>query len=318
MGWSGLWDELGSIGKAVLGTIARVAAVVIEEAKKLVDHVATELSKAFRAEPKTDQERIERELQDVNERIQYLRKKYKERGGLSDKEKRQWHELRAERDELNSQLSSLERYQTAAEISEKEKDYSAIHITDETAHILQYHVGQNAFNKICECRRPMVLQWNRNIETPGLKDLVWGCSGWYIEAKGRRACEKMVRLTMDDLDLFANLKRPEFSISSEQLTKIALDPVKAKRLRAALHGIKENHRSRRMGVAVYRCPVHGESLLLRKKKDPKGFLDEFLLGCPRWLPDNAGCNFIVKLKSAAQVSGLLDAETGSGLIKTAG
>jgi len=70
-----------------------------------------------------------------------------------------------------------------------------------------------------------------------------------------------------------------------------------------------------MGIATYRCPIHGESLRLQRKNLRNDqILDEYFLGCPRWLPDNMGCNFLVKLKSAAQISSVLDMEQRVGVL----
>ena len=72
-------------------------------------------------------------------------------------------------------------------------------------------------------------------------------------------------------------------------------------------------RRMRTGVTNYRCPVHKERLLPRRKHDAFALLDEFFLGCPRWTPDGEGCNFVVKLKSAAQLAGFL-ASAGESVI----
>jgi hypothetical protein len=65
---------------------------------------------------------------------------------------------------------------------------------------------------------------------------------------------------------------------------------------------------------AYRCPVHGETLALREKRDARSLLDRYFLGCPRWLPDRTGCPYIVKLKSAAQLDAYLRAAEGEGVI----
>ena len=47
-------------------------------------------------------------------------------------------------------------------------------------------------------------------------------------------------------------------------------------------------------------------------------LDEYFLGCPRWLHDNSGCNFLIKLKSAAQISSVLNSEVQKGVLQVSG
>ncbi len=320
MSW---WETVGSffsdvvkVGKAVLNVVAETAGAAVRHAKQFVDEVWKEASKALRSEPKSEKERLERELQEVNAKIQHLRKKYKDQSGLNSSDTRLWKNLKEQRSHFNDQLRALDQVENAEEIVEKEADYKAIEISDDTAHILQFHVGQSTFNKICpgdHCGRPMVLQWRRDLTTAGIKDFYWGCSGFYQD----RACTITTPLSRHDLVLFANLNRPEFEISSQELTKVVLDKRRSMKLQAALDSIRDQHRKRHLGIAIYRCPIHGESMILRKKKaNSVGLLDANFLGCPRWLPGNAGCNFVIKLKSAAQISSVLEAESGGGIMQT--
>jgi hypothetical protein len=314
--WDGLFNVVGAVfdgvlqvGKAVFKALPIVVDATIKAARKIVDEVEKAADEAFREEPKTVREHIERALQEVNARIQRIRQKYQENGFLNQTDQETWNYLRQQRNELNEKLTALDQINTAEDIVKQEKDYDATTISDDNAQILQFHVGQSTHNKICVCGRPMVLQWNRDLTTAGLKDFFWGCSGWYIENKGKRACIRQVRLSQDDLRLFANLNRAEFKVTSIELTRKILDPKRAKRVREALDSIRDEHYKRNLGIAIYRCPIHGESLRLkRKKQSDKGLLDEYFLGCPRWLPHNAGCNFIVKLKSAGQISSVIAGE----------
>ena len=120
--WSDLWVVAVTVGKAVIGVVSDGIRYVVDGAKKFVDAASDEISKLFRGDPKSEKERIERQLQEVNERAQSLRRRYKERGQLSDTERQQWRELRTKREELNEQLRSLEQYETAGELVAKEKD----------------------------------------------------------------------------------------------------------------------------------------------------------------------------------------------------
>ena len=155
-------------------------------------------------------------------------------------------------------------------------------------------------------------QSNRN---GWLSDFFWGCSGWYEKTSDKRACLRRKPLRHEELNLFANAGRPEFQISSPQLTRATLNPDKARRIRQALDSVKDSHDKKRMGIATYRCPIHGESLRLRRKNQATSeVLDAYFLGCPRWLPNDAGCNFLVKLKSPAQISSILDTEQDHGVL----
>lgn len=319
MGWADLGKKFITgmilVGRAVGGVLAPVAKKIVQGAKGFVDDFVAGFSDKIREEPKTAQERAERELQQVNEEIASLRKRHLERGGLSESDKARWIVLKQRRDELNQEISGIDQFAAAEEIVKEEKSYQPVVITDHNAHVLQYHVGQSAYNKFCTCGRPMILQWDRRINTPGLKDFFWGCSGYYIMLDGRSVCSRTQRLTASDLNLFANMNRPEFDVDSSTLTRETINPVKARRIRQALDSIHGAQRSKKMGIATYRCPVHGESLRLqRKNQTTNNLLDEYFLGCPRWLPNDAGCNFIVKLKSASQISSVLNAEQYMGVL----
>jgi hypothetical protein len=313
--FGGVFTTFKFIGRAFLQVAAPVVTAIVQGAKDFVDGLVTGFSEGMRDEPKTAQERSERELQQVNEEIVDLQRRYREQGGLNDQQKRRWATLRERRNALNQEIAAIDKFSAAEEIVQEEKSYRPVVITDENAHILQYHVGQSAYNKLCQCGRVMVLQWNRRVATAGLSDFFWGCSGYYVKVEGQAVCQRTQQLTFQDLNLFANLNRPEFEVDSVTLTRETINPVKARRIRQALDSIRGAHREKRLGITVYRCPIHGESLRLQRNSQPSGqLLDEYFLGCPRWLPKNAGCNFLVKLKSAAQISSVLDTEQNQGVL----
>jgi hypothetical protein len=319
MGWAArltsIITTVTRVGRAIVGVIAPIAKVIVKSAKDFVDGVFTGFSEGIRDEPKSAQEKFERELQEVNAKIMTLRKLSLGRGEPTKEQRQEWATLKEQRNALNKEISALDQVLATKEIVEEEKNYQPIIITDANAQVLQYHVGQSTHNKLCQCGRSMVLQWDRRTSTAGLHDFFWGCSGYYVELNGRRACQKTQQLTFADLNLFANLNRPEFEIASLTLTRETINPVKANRIRQALDGIRDSQKSKRLGITTYRCPIHGESLRLQRKNQAAGqLLDEYFLGCPRWLPDNKGCNFLVKLKSAAQISSVLDTEYKKGVL----
>lgn len=177
------------VGRAVAGAAEPVIKEMMEGARKLVDEVAKRAGKAFREEPKTVRDSLERELQDINERIAALRKKYQSGGSPSQRDLDLSKHLKQRRREINEQIDGLNQVDHAQEMVKDENDYKPVVITDDNAHILQYHVGQNTYNKACpECGRAMVLQWNRAVKTPGVRDFYWGCSGWYIKRDEKRVC----------------------------------------------------------------------------------------------------------------------------------
>ena len=312
---TGFISTVAQVGRAVIGVAIPVSKVIVQSAKDLVNGVVASFEKGVRTDPQSARQHAERELQQVNDEIAVLKKLYLANQRLNSEQDQRWHELRSRRDVLNGEITAIDKFTTAQEIIKEEEHYRPIVISDANAHVLQYHVGQSTHNKMCVCGRDMVLQWNRATVTAGLHDFFWGCSGYYIRVNNRAACERTQQLTFEDLNLFANLNRPEFGIESATLTREAINPVKARRIRQALDSIRGAQQSKKVGIVTYRCPIHGESLRLQRKNQASDqLLDAYFLGCPRWLPNNAGCNFLVKLKSAAQISSVLDTEHSTGVL----
>lgn len=269
-----------------------------------------ELDLSQRPEPPAQQqEQLERQLQQVNAEILSLRKRFLDRGNLTDAERQRSRELTEQRSKLAAELGTLDKFTNAETIVREEKDYQVIAIEDSTTHILQYHVGQSTYNKACPaCGRPMVLQWRRDQAAVQAREVFWGCSGWYHKdhKTNQPMCSQTARLTPDDLKLFANRNRPEFDLTPTELGSHIQSPQRAARLRQALDDIRSQQRKNHIGIESYRCPIHGERLMLKRKRELTGdILDEYFLGCPRWLPDDRGCNFLVKLKAPAQLAALV-------------
>jgi hypothetical protein len=316
MGWlSSAWSALKHVGGAVLGVVGRVAATVVAEAKIFINDVVTGYSEGRRAKPETEQEHAERALESVNDEIMKLRQRYRDNRGLTDSENTRWQELKKRRVELNDVITEVDKLHTAKCIVGQEKDYRSLLVNDASAHVLQYHVGKSTYNKVCRCGRPMVLQWSLKNGSERLDNFFWGCSGYYLLRGQMHACTRIEPLTPADRSLFVNMNRPEFELDAATLTKEAINPTKAKKLRQALDSIQQSHKEKRAGIATYRCPFHGESMRLQRKNEHVDQLfDQYFLGCPRWLPDKSGCNFLIKLKSAAQVSSVLDTEQRQGVL----
>lgn len=315
-----IWGDIKSVGRGFIEIAAPRVRAIIAKSGEIVRAVAEAVAKPFGPEPSDPIEPTERELAEVNKQIWRLRERYQVSGELSAHERRNLEHLRAERLRLTEEIGQLNRVKTAEEVWHHQGEYAATQIADNTAHILQYHVGQSTDNKMCpNCGRPMVLQWQRALQTAKVRDFFWGCSGWYvIRRNGELACKKKQQLSSADLQMFANLSRPEFQLTSPELTGLITAAGSADRLRRLLDEIVNEHRRSRRGTELYRCPMHGEALRLKRNRNGHGILDEYSLRCAWWLPGNAGCNYLVKLKSAAQLSAILDVECGNGIIAATG
>lgn len=305
-------------GRELIRVTAPKARAIKEKVREYVDEFTRRTRRAFRRPPASERDFVERQLADVNDRVMVL-KRLHERRGLRDSEVAEWRRLKAKRQELRSELESLDGEDLVADIVDEDQAFEPVTVDDENAHLIDMVVGKSTYGKDCRiCRRAMILQWDRRVETPRLSDFFWGCSGWYILlGPDRHACYYKEGLLPADYDIFANMRRPEFAGTARDLSKLVLDPGKRSRIRAALDSIRDAHKRDRKGLAHYRCPVHGETLRLRRKRQADdSLLDEYFLGCPRWLPDHAGCNFLIKLKSPARISAALEAGLGDGAVLT--
>ena len=306
------------VGSAVTNATQVVTSNFIKGAKWVADRTFEMVQAGLAEPPKTVREYQERELQEINRKISHLRERCLNNQGLTETEDAEWQYLRQRRKEIIDQLRDTDQAVTSEEVVKKESDFQDVSISHDNVHILQFFTGHSTYNKVCLCGRSMTLQWKSNVQNLSIRDFFWSCSGWYQhKPDGSRLCDNCVNLSADDLRLFAYTKRPEFQVTSQELNQeVLLNSHRAQRIRDALDSIRSDHRARGIGIATYRCPIHGESLVMRRKRAARNnILDEYFLGCPRWLPNNVGCNFIMKLKSAAQISSVVDTEYGQDIFK---
>lgn len=300
-------DGVVKTGKQLIKVTEPVVRRVMQKARDLADEAARRVQR-MRGDANSEREVVERQLQEVNARIARLRSNHQRNGTLSDREKEEWRRLKERRERLIDDIEDLDSAEFASDVADEGENYETTQVTEKDAHLIDMVTGQSTFGKKCRlCARAMVLQWNRKVGTPGLRDFFWGCSGWYVVlAGGRNACRHTERMTSDDFNIFANVKRPEFQVTANELARRVLDPARQQKLREALEGIRSKNKVSDIGIAHYRCPVHGESLRLqRKNATSDGMLDEYFLGCPQWLPEQRGCNFIIKLKSPGRISAVI-------------
>ena len=254
-------------------------------------------------------------LRSVNDEIMHLRNQRMSSGSLSDRARKRWEDLRAERDQLLSELNQGKEVRAAEKIFETESLIDKVEIDLETTHVLQYNAFADTLGKQCRvCGRPMKLQWKRDLSVAEPKDFYWGCTGWYVVQGDRRACTQTEKLQRNDYGLMTDTTAPEFSMTAEEFGIILTDKGTEKIIDTRLNDLKSDLNSGHRGVELATCPVHGENMVLRRKQNATGLLDAYFLACPYWQPNNAGCTFIEKLKSGSQLAALLKSETGRGVL----
>ncbi|MCA0387049.1 MAG: hypothetical protein LCH52_01000 [Bacteroidetes bacterium] len=292
------------IGAAVYA-IGTVAAYVGEKAVELY-HVAKQAYNDYKSGNSYQEKRKNRySRQDINERIVDLEDKRKRDGRLSEYEKHELDQLYARRKTLIDEAIQYNEMEAAGEFTENSSGYEDVEVDSSNIHIVQFHVGQSVSNKRCSvCGRPMTLQWNRSSKNTSLTDMFWGCTGYYSGA-----CRATAPFQKSDARLFTNTGREEFQITAGQLDTIIQHPAAQQNIVKRMRDIKFET------IEKYFCSEHGLELVLQEKFDPSGGLrDQFFLGCPMWKRDGTGCNYVMKIKSAAQLSSVLEIKNGRGLL----
>lgn len=292
------------IGAAVYA-IGTVAAYVGEKAVELY-HVAKQAYNDYKSGNSYQEKRKNRNSRhDINARIVDLEDKRKRDGRLSEYEKHELDQLYARRKSLVDEAISFNEMEAAGEFTENSSDYEDLEVDSSSIHIVQFHVGQSVSNKRCSvCGRPMTLQWNRSSKNTSLTDMFWGCTGYYSGA-----CRATAPFQKSDARLFTNTGREEFQITAVQLDTIIQHPAAQQNIVKRMRDIKFET------IEKYLCPEHGLELVQQEKHNPTGgLLDQFFLGCPMWKRDGTGCNYVMKIKSAAQLSSVLEIKNGRGLL----
>ncbi len=242
-------------------------------------------------------------------------------GSLSDRDRKRWEDLRAEREQLLSELNQRKEVRAAEKIIETASVIDKVEIDLETTHVLQYNAFADILGKRCrKCGRPMKLQWKQSsVAKPN--DFFWGCSGIYILKESGpiwngvpRACTYTEKLQRNDFGLMTDTTAPEFGMTAEEFGVVITNKGTESIINIRLRDLESELSSGHRGVELATCPVHGENMVLRRKQKPDGLLDAYFLACPYWQPNNAGCTFIEKLKSGSQLAALLKSETGRGIL----
>ena len=298
----------------LIGVVKETVAVVVETVRTAYRRYTAKGGSAKEEVVKEAEKKKDR-LREVNDEIMSLRNRAMSRGGMSDQDRRRWNDLREEREELISRLNQVKEVKAAEKILDSEATLEKVEIDLETSHVLQYNAFADALGKTCQCGRPMKLQWRRELNEAGPKDFYWGCTGWYIQTPKGRACSRTEPLQRADYGLMTDTSAPEFSLTAADFGIFIEDPGTSKIITDRVNTLRLDLSSKRQGVELVTCPVHGEHMVLRRKSNPQGgLLDTFFLACPHWRPGGDGCSFIEKLKSGPQLAALLKSQTGSGIL----
>lgn len=309
----GLFKRALSSAGNLVKNIAFIAAVtlinVVQETVQTVKAITTEYRRYQQQNKSFDVVRenklVKIEVEAVNDEASELEEKQAQDGQLNEYEQYRLDELYEKRNKLRDRFGENREVITAQNIANEVGEYKNILVQDTNSQILQFHLGQTVFGKRCSCcGKPMNLQFARGKYSVKMNEFFWSCVGYYDTS-----CNHGESFTQADINLFTRVDREEFSMSSQQLGDILLMPGIADDIRRRMSKIKSH------ATDIYLCPTHCEPLVLREKRNNvQGLLDQYFLGCPRWKPGNAGCNYLVKLKSVAQLASVLEAFYGRGIL----
>jgi len=313
---SRIFGAVVSVVGSVINVVAETAVTIISAAADALDGFNKKQERERLPESEVIKNKARDELKNVNDEFFSILDKYKQRGSLTPNDKKRADYLQNRRHELKNVIDGVDETNVAEEITKNPEAFEKIILDDNRAHIIQGQVGVSVFGKKCPvCSREMQIQWPRSVKTATVNDFFWGCTGWYVElANNERACSITVQFTEADLAIFTRTDSPEANTSNEELTDLVSLPGPTGIVTERMDDVISDQRSQRRGANDYRCPEHGEEMVLRKKHQATSLLDQYFLGCPRWKPNNMGCGYMVKLKSVMQLSTLLKKETGSGVL----
>lgn len=301
-----LFSGLGSIISAAVDIVSEVVSTV------------TSIFSSRKIEPKTvyqERDKKQDQIHDLNEEILRLRSRYLDVGYLNDAEKRRHKVLDERRQELKSDIDEQRQVIAADTFVQNEDLINKVEIDLETTHVLQWNAFADTLGKTCpKCARVMKLQWRRDLEQVRPDDFYWGCTGWYFIDKNIRLCNYTETLKKQDYSLLTDTSAPEFSLTADEFTTIIQDEDTSKLITERMDDLQSDLKSRSEGINIVCCPIHAEPMVLQKKKNGVGLLDQYYLRCKHWKLDNKGCTYIEKLKSGSQLAALLKNKTGSGLL----
>ena len=294
-----------TVAAVAVGTVVIGTAVAAYAAAGVIRSVLDEYRRGGRnTDAARERASREREVREVNSLIFELEEKRARDGRLNPYDAYELDGLYRNRDERAALLVGANGLVIADQMSARTGTYDNLHVTDVNTHVLQFHVGQAVFGKSCSrCGMPMVLQWRQHLESVRMADFFWGCAGFY-----GGTCRNVERFGQADMDLFTRTDREEFTIDTRQLSVIARQPEAVRVVRRRMNEIVNEPNS------TYYCPVHHEPMVLRRKKGAETLRDLYFYGCPRWRPAGVSCGQMVKLKSAAQLSAVLETATGRGIL----
>lgn len=304
--WTGLSTLLGIVNDTVDEVISGI--------RSWFSSTKEEKTPEKRREERRDA--LKSRLSEINDEILSLRNRSTIAGSMDEATKKRLRELGEYRKEILEELGEAKSEDAVRSMMDAAESMDIVDVEESSAHLIQYNAFADILGKRCgKCGMPMKLQWPRN--DPGVNPAryFWGCTGWYFTTpRGDRRCSNTEKFSFADRKLMTDMDRPEFTLTHDEFTDVMCDDGVQEIVEERMEDLRSDLNARRNGLKLATCPVHGEELVLRRKREGLGLLDNYFLGCRHWRPDGHGCNFVDKLKSPAQFAALLKSQTGHGIL----
>lgn len=251
---------------------------------------------------KTPQD-VTKELEIIDAEVIELEKKGQRDGYVSARDRERREELEYLQTNKFDQYQEIKEVEIAREHIKNPENYGNSILKDDSAHILQYHMGQVVLEKKCRCGRPMMLQSKNRLDGSlyRLEDFFWSCTGYYNPPALQ--CKQTQSFSARDAGFLHKADVFEFQLTNPELTGIFNDTSVQ---RAVVSRVKSHVSDKDVDTL---CPVHLVPRILKEKRENTGALDMFYLGCP-----HPGCGQTVKLKSPAQLAAYLSRKEGRGIL----
>lgn len=301
-----LFSGIGSLFSVAVGVVSEVVSTVKTyfTTKEIITKTVYD-----------DRDKKQYQIHELNQEIQFLRRKLNESDRITEQQRKRLYELDEERNFLKQGIKSDSQIIAADRFQKNENNIHKVDIDLEKTHVLQWNAFADTMAKTCpKCQRPMKLQWARGLDYVNPEDFYWGCTGWYFQDNQVEGCKYTQKLTSQDLALMTDTSAPEFSLSAQDFNIILQDHSTSESIIERMDDLQSDLQNKKQGIDIVCCPIHAEPMVLQKKKNGVGLLDQYYLRCPHWAPNVQGCPYTEKLKSGSQLAALLKHHTGTSIL----
>jgi len=295
-----LLDSLFAGVKAFVREVVEVAREAVHVVLEEIDRSA--FGKAATGLVKGIADRYFRQAQDLAEEEEELAEKFQRDGRQTESDKDRLREIEAQREKLRRQVDTARAAEAAKDLKAHESDVIAAPVSGDDASSV---IGVLA-TKTCECGGTMRIQHDSYSKTSDRSKFYWQCT-----SANPIPCK---RIYFDPTKIGGAVIReanPDLDGSSKKRREIWEQP----------ETLSNTHRRLRRAVGESNpdvtCPVHVLPLKLLPMPNAKPdapMLNTYQYVCPGVTPEGLACAYSIPITAFAQVSTILRAREGRGII----